>query len=30
MKNGYCNGSQVFHYVRDVVGMYRQLKASTP
>jgi len=29
MKNGYCNGSQVFHYVRDVVGMYRKLKAST-
>ncbi len=27
MKNGYCTGSQVFHYVRDIVGMYRQLKA---
>lgn len=26
MKNGYCKGSQVFHYVRDVVHMYRQLK----
>jgi membrane-bound lytic murein transglycosylase F len=26
MKNGYCNGRQVFHYVREVVGMYRQLK----
>ena len=30
MKNGYCNGPQVFHYVRDVVAMYRQLKSSTP
>jgi membrane-bound lytic murein transglycosylase F len=27
MKNGYCIGSQVFHYVRDVVAMYRQLKS---
>jgi membrane-bound lytic murein transglycosylase F len=27
MKNGYCKGSQVFHYVRDVVAMYAQLKA---
>ena len=27
MKNGYCIGSQVFHYVRDIVSMYRQLKA---
>ncbi len=27
MKNGYCIGSQVFHYVRDIVAMYRQLKA---
>ncbi len=26
MRNGYCQGSQVFHYVRDVVSMYRQLK----
>jgi membrane-bound lytic murein transglycosylase F len=26
MKNGFCNGRQVFHYVREVVGMYRQLK----
>lgn len=29
MKNGYCKGSQVFHYVRDVVSMYAQLKART-
>lgn len=27
MKNGYCKGSQVFVYVRDVLGIYRQLKA---
>lgn len=27
MKNGYCKGSQVFAYVRDVLGIYRQLKA---
>ncbi len=27
VRNGYCIGSQVFHYVRDVVAMYRQLKA---
>jgi membrane-bound lytic murein transglycosylase F len=27
MKNGYCTGSQVFHYVRDVMSMYRQLKS---
>jgi membrane-bound lytic murein transglycosylase F len=26
MKNGYCNGRQVFHYVREVLGLYRQLK----
>jgi len=26
MKNGFCNGRQVFYYVREVVGMYRQLK----
>lgn len=27
MKNGYCKGSQVFQYVREVLHMYRQLKA---
>lgn len=27
MKNGFCKGSQVFHYVRDVVALYRKLKA---
>ena len=26
MRNGYCNGAQVFHYVRDVVSRYRELK----
>lgn len=25
MKNGYCKGSQVFHYVRDIVSLYEQL-----
>ena len=25
MKNGYCKGSQVFHYVRDVTALYEQL-----
>ena len=25
MKNGYCKGSQVFHYVRDIVSLYQQL-----
>jgi membrane-bound lytic murein transglycosylase F len=25
MKNGYCKGSQVFHYVRDIVALYQQL-----
>ncbi len=25
MKNGYCKGSQVFHYVRDIVSLYDQL-----
>ncbi len=25
MKNGYCKGSQVFHYVRDIVALYHQL-----
>jgi len=29
MKNGYCNGTQVFHYVRDVTDMYTRLKAGT-
>jgi len=27
MRNGYCQGNQVFHYVRDVLAIYRQLKA---
>ncbi len=27
LKNGYCKGSQVFHYVRGVLTVYRQLKA---
>lgn len=27
MKNGFCKGSQVFHYVRDVVALYRKLQA---
>ncbi len=27
MKNGYCKGSQVFHYVRGVLVVYEQLKA---
>lgn len=26
MRNGYCNGSQVFHYVRDIETLYRKLK----
>ena len=25
LKNGYCIGSQVFHYVRDIVSIYDQL-----
>jgi len=25
MKNGFCKGSQVFHYVRDIVALYEQL-----
>lgn len=25
MKNGYCKGSQVFHYVRDIIALYNQL-----
>lgn len=27
MKNGYCKGSQVFHYVRDVTAMYAALRS---
>ena len=27
MKNGFCKGSQVFYYVRDVVALYGKLKA---
>ncbi len=27
MKNGFCKGSQVFHYVRGVLTVYHQLKA---
>lgn len=27
MKNGFCKGSQVFHYVRGVLTVYQQLKA---
>lgn len=30
MRNGYCKGSQVFHYVRDVVNMYDQLTRALP
>jgi membrane-bound lytic murein transglycosylase F len=30
MRNGYCKGSQVFHYVRDVVNMYNQLTRAMP
>lgn len=25
LKNGYCDGSQVFHYVREVLALYHQL-----
>lgn len=25
IKNGFCKGSQVFHYVRDIVALYEQL-----
>lgn len=25
IKNGFCKGSQVFHYVRDIVALYHQL-----
>ncbi len=28
MKNGYCKGNQVFHYVRGVLTVYHQLKAK--
>jgi membrane-bound lytic murein transglycosylase F len=28
MKNGYCKGSQVFHYVRDITSLYDQLSGS--
>lgn len=28
MKNGYCKGSQVFHYVRGVLAVYAQLKRA--
>ena len=28
MKNGYCKGSQVFHYVRGVLTVYHQLKGK--
>ena len=27
LKNGYCKGSQVYHYVRGVLTVYQQLKA---
>ena len=27
MKNGFCNGRIVFHYVRDIVAIYDQLRA---
>ena len=27
MRNGYCQGAQVFHFVRDVLALRRQLKA---
>lgn len=29
MKNGYCKGSQVFHYVRDITSLYDQLTGAT-
>lgn len=28
IKNGYCKGSQVFHYVRGVLAVYGQLKST--
>ncbi|MCB0767685.1 MAG: transglycosylase SLT domain-containing protein [Flavobacteriales bacterium] len=28
LKNGYCKGSQVFHYVRDIIGLYDHLVRS--
>lgn len=27
IRNGYCNGRQVFHYVREVLGLQKQIKA---
>lgn len=30
IRNGYCNGAQVFHYVRDVVSLYRELERDVP
>jgi membrane-bound lytic murein transglycosylase F len=30
MRNGYCNGPQVFRYVRDVTSMYRELRRVVP
>ncbi|MEZ4758020.1 MAG: transglycosylase SLT domain-containing protein [Flavobacteriales bacterium] len=30
MRNGHCNGAQVFHYVRDVLNMYAQLTHALP
>lgn len=30
MKNGFCQGSQVFHYVRDIVALYSQLTGLRP
>ncbi|MCB9162948.1 MAG: transglycosylase SLT domain-containing protein [Flavobacteriales bacterium] len=29
LKNGYCKGSQVFNYVRDIIGLYGHLVHST-
>jgi len=29
MKNGYCKGSQVFHYVRGVLAIHEQVSART-
>jgi len=29
IRNGFCRGDQVFHYVRDVTAIYTQLLAST-
>lgn len=30
MRNGHCNGAQVFHYVRDVLNMHAQLTRALP